>query len=126
MEWVWYAFSSITNIPETSDNKLQVVLTYSLAPPTCSNPISVPANHIDIAKFDDRDDHIYKALLAELKRMIKLAKERGGEGEQPDLSKGSVTHKGNNDRGALANYRSQVIGGGKGEVRYGNTNNFGS
>jgi hypothetical protein len=79
------------------------VPTYSAAPPTYSNPISVPANHIDIAKFPDCDDHTYKALLAEPKRMIKLAKERG---EEPELAKGSVTHEGNNDRGTLANYGS--------------------
>jgi hypothetical protein len=78
-----------------------------------------------MVKFPSRDDPTYKVLFAELKRMIKLAKERGGDRDDAEGQKGSVTHIGNDDRGALANYGSQTIGGKGGSTHYGNTNNFG-
>jgi hypothetical protein len=67
-----------------------------------------------MTKFSSREDRTYQNILAELKRMIKLVKERRGDDTDPEVQKGSVTHIGNNNRGALANYGSQSIGEGVG------------
>jgi hypothetical protein len=72
-----------------------------------------------MTKFSSREDRTYQNILAELKRMIKLVKERRGDDTDPEVQKGSVTHIGNNNRGALANYGSQSIGGRGGSTHYG-------
>jgi len=67
-----------------------------------------------MTKFSKREDQTYQNVLAELRRMIKLAKEQRRDESDPSMQKGEVTHVGNNDRGALANYGSQTIGTGNG------------
>ncbi|KAI4628931.1 hypothetical protein J4E83_003484 [Alternaria metachromatica] len=90
-----------------------IVPDYSAGPPGYER-IVVDANHIEMTKFSKREDQTYQNVLAELRRMIKLAKEQHGDQSDPSLQRANVSHVGNNDRGALANYGSQTIGTGKG------------
>lgn len=100
------------------------------------------ADHVRMAKFSNRKDQAYQNALAELKRMIRLAKERGDAENDSAVKSGGATHVGNNDRGTLANYGTQTIGGNNGGTSHygkdlgtfrfnealtlsGNTNSFG-
>ncbi|KAI4630837.1 hypothetical protein J4E80_001775 [Alternaria sp. BMP 0032] len=91
-----------------------VVPIYSAAPPVFEGSVVVDANHIDMTKFSSKEDQTYKNVLAELQRMIELAKEQRKDDSDPSMQRGDVSHIGNNDRGALANYGSQTIGTGNG------------
>jgi len=82
--------------------------------------VEVDANHMDMTKFSSKEDQTYKNVLAELQRMTELAKEQRKDDRDPSMQRGDVSHVGNNDRGALANYGSQTIGTGKGgSIHYG-------
>jgi hypothetical protein len=73
-----------------------------------------------MTKFTGRDDQTYQNVLSELKRMMKLAKERQ---EQTDVQAENrhATHIGNNTHGALANYANQNTSSQSGgSVHYGN------
>ncbi|KAI4714817.1 hypothetical protein J4E89_000498 [Alternaria sp. Ai002NY15] len=91
-----------------------VVPAYSAAPPVFEGSVEVDANHIDMTKFSKEGDQTYKNVLAELRRMIELTKDKRRDESDTSMQKGEVTHVGNNDRGALANYGSQTIGTGDG------------
>ena len=91
-----------------------VVPVYSAAPPVFEGLVEVDANHIDMTKFSKEGDQTYKNVLAELRRMIELTKDKRRDESDPSMQKREVTHVGNNDRGALANYGSQTIGTGNG------------
>lgn len=88
---------------------------YSAAPPSYEAVIVVPANHIEMTKFHNREDQNYQNVLAELKRIIAMAKERNTKGQttgkngkdDDDAQYASVKHVGNNTHGALANYGRQ-------------------
>ncbi|KAI4960208.1 hypothetical protein J4E86_001830 [Alternaria arbusti] len=96
-----------------------IVPDYSAAPPGYER-IVVDANHVEMTKFSKREDQTYKNVLAELRRMIELTKEQRRDESDPSMQRGDVTHVGNNDRGALANYGSQTIGtGNAGSTHYG-------
>lgn len=94
------------------DNKIgTVVPSHSAAPPAYENSVPVDANHVGMTKFSGGEDQTYKNVLAELRRMTKLAKERKDAGTEEDKPKSRTTHIGNNDRGALANYADVEIKG---------------
>lgn len=97
-----------------------VVPIYSTAPPVYEGPIEVEANHMDMIKFSKKEDQTYQNVLAELRRMVKLAKEQYEDESDPSMQRGDVTHVGNDDRGALTDYGSQTIGIDKGgSIHYG-------
>ncbi|KAI4937014.1 uncharacterized protein J4E92_001739 [Alternaria infectoria] len=91
-----------------------VVPVHSAAPPVFEGSVEVDANHIDMTKFSSKEDQTYKNVLAELLRMIELAKKQRKDDSDPSMQRGGVSHIGNNDQGALANYGSQTIGTGNG------------
>lgn len=97
-----------------------VVPDHSAAPPAYELPVAVDANHVNMTKFSGSEDQTYKNVVAELRRMIKLAKERSAAASTGASSQPSTVHYGNNDRGALANYADQVFKGNSGgSIHYG-------
>jgi len=103
------------------DNKIGIVVPpHSAAPPVYENSVPVDANHVGMTKFSGAEDQTYKNVLAELRRMIKLARERKDTGTEDGKKRSRTTHIGNNDRGALANYADVEIKGTSGaEIHYG-------
>jgi protein SERAC1 len=103
------------------NNALGVVVpVHSAAPPAYELPLAVDANHVDMTKFSGPEDQTYKNVVAELRRMIKLAKERSGSTSTEAESQSTRIHHGNNDRGALANYADQRFEGNTGgSIHYG-------
>ncbi|KAF2272404.1 uncharacterized protein EI97DRAFT_470491 [Westerdykella ornata] len=102
-----------------------VVPSLSSAPPAYETPIDVDANHVNITKFSGPHDQTYQNVLAELKRMIRSAKERQQSGNETGNDGTPVTHVGNNTHGALANYAPQNIQNNTGgSVHYGNVNTY--
>ncbi|KAH3974397.1 hypothetical protein HBH69_089920 [Parastagonospora nodorum] len=108
------------------DSRIGVVVPpHSAAPPAYENSIAVDANHVGMTKFSGAEDQTYKNVLAELRRMIKLAKERKDAGTEDGKEWSRTTHIGDNDRGALAFYGSPTAKGNSGGTyHYGNHNTF--
>jgi len=104
-----------------------VVPDHSAAPPAYENSIAVDTDHVGMTKFSGREDQTYKNVLAELRRMIRLAKDRKDVDDEEVERRNRTTHIGNNDRGALANYADQKFEGNSGgSIHYGRAQyNFG-
>jgi hypothetical protein len=80
----------------------------------------VDANHVDMTKFSGPEDQTYKNVVAELRRMLKLAKERSSATPTKTNLQSTSVHHGNNVHGALANYEDQTFEGSVGRsIHYG-------
>lgn len=93
---------------------------HSAAQPAYELPVAVGAKYVDTTKFSGPEDQTYENIVAELRGMIKLAKERSGAATTEVSSQAGTMHYGNNARGALVNYADQRFEGNTGRsIHYG-------
>jgi hypothetical protein len=86
-----------------------VVPDQSAALSAYENSAAMEANHVCMTESSGANDQTYKIVLAEFKRMTKLAERKDSTGESRQRL--WTTHAGNNDRGALENYADLMFRG---------------